>query len=142
MSARPRAVLDTNTVVSALLFSTSRLTPIRVAWQAGTFMPIVSTETTAELIRVLSYPKFKLAPADRDELLGDYLPFCSIVRIPARTLRIPDCRDPFDLPFLKLAASGKADYLVTGDRDLLDISERQRYAIVNAVAFMSRLNLR
>ena len=142
MSARPRAVLDTNTVVSALLFSTSRLTPIRVAWQAGTFMPIVSTETTAELMRVLSYPKFKLAPADRDELLGDYLPFCSIVRIPARTLRIPDCRDTFDLPFLKLAASGKADYLVTGDRDLLEIRERQPYAIVNAEAFMARLNLR
>lgn len=142
MNSRPRAVLDTNTVVSALLFASGRLTLIRAAWQAGAFTPIVSTETTTELIRVLSYPKFKLASADRDELLGDYLPFCSTVRIPAKTPRIPDCRDPFDLPFLKVAASGKADYLVTGDRDLLEISKRQPYAIVNAEAFISQLKLR
>ncbi len=142
MNAPARVVLDTNTVVSALLFSSGRLAPILAAWQIGTFMPIVSAETTTELIRVLSYPKFKLTSVDRDELLGDYLPFCLTVRIPAKSRRIPICRDPFDRPFLKLASSGKAAYLVTGDRDLLEIGEKQPYTIVNAEEFISRLNLR
>ncbi len=142
MSAPARVVLDTNTVVSALLFSSRRLAPIRAAWQAGAFMPIVSTETTTELIRVLSYPKFKLTSADRDELLSDYLPFCLTVRIPAKSRRIPACRNPFDRPFLMLATSGKAMYLVTGDRDLLEIRGKQPYTIVNAEACIPRLYLR
>jgi uncharacterized protein len=43
------------------------------------------------------------------------------VEIPARLPVIPECRDPFDMPFLLLAMVGEADYLVTGDRDLLSL---------------------
>ena len=137
-----RAVLDTNIVVSALLFADGRLAPIRLAWQNEAFTPLISTATTEELIRVLSYPKFKLTAADRDELLGDYLPFCTTVKIPAKAPKTPLCRDPWDLPFLQLAACGKAGFLVTGDRDLLEIGEKLSYAISSADAFMSALNLR
>ena len=70
-----RAVLDTNIAVSALLFAHGRLAPVRLAWQANTFAPLVSAATTEELIRVLSHPKFKLSVADRTELLADYLPY-------------------------------------------------------------------
>jgi putative PIN family toxin of toxin-antitoxin system len=137
-----RAVLDTNIVVSALLFAHGRLEPIRQAWQSAAFTPLVSTATTGELLRVLSYPKFKLNAAERDELLGDYLPFCTVVNIPAKAPRVPACRDPWDLPFLQLAACGKARYLVTGDRDLLEIRERLSYEVVTADAFVSAVNLR
>jgi putative PIN family toxin of toxin-antitoxin system len=134
-----RAVLDTNIALSALLFAHSRLAPIRLAWQASRFTPLVSTATTAELIRVLSYPKFKLSSADRDELLADYLPYCTTVTIPGKAPKIPSCRDPEDLPFLHLSAHARAEVLVTGDRDLLDIRDKTRFAIVTAEAFMSKL---
>ena len=134
-----RAVLDTNIVVSALLFAHGKLAPIRLAWQADTFAPLASAATTEELIRVLSYPKFKLAAEDRDELLGDYLPYCTTVRMPAKAPKVPLCRDPWDLPFLQLAAYGKADFLVGGDRDLLNIRAKTPYSIVTAEAFMSHL---
>ncbi len=134
-----RAVLDTNIAVSALLFAHGRLAPVRLAWQANMFAPLVSAATTEELIRVLSYPKFKLSVADRDELLADYLPYCTAVTIPVKSPKVPSCRDPWDLPFLQLAAHAKADFLVTGDRDLLDIHEKTRFAIVSAEAFMSKL---
>ncbi|MHB1437205.1 MAG: PIN domain-containing protein [Thiobacillus sp.] len=50
----------------------------------------------AELIRVLAYPKFKLGDDDQQELLADYLPWCTTVRIPNPPPVTPDCRDPFD----------------------------------------------
>jgi predicted nucleic acid-binding protein len=57
----------------------------------------------------------------------------------SRNSKIPSCRDPRNLPFLQLAAHARADFLVTGDRDLLDIRDRMRFAIVTAEAFMSKL---
>ena len=58
MATPPRVVLDTNLVLSALVFSHGRLGPLRRAWQAGLCMPLVSAVTAAELLRVLQYPKF------------------------------------------------------------------------------------
>ena len=136
-----RAVLDTNIAVSALLFTHGRLAPLRLAWQANEFAPLVSTATIEELIRVLGYPKFKLSSADRDEFLADYLPYCTTVMIPRKAPKTPSCRDPWDVPFLQLAAHARADFLVTGDRDLLDIRDKMRFAIVTAEAFISKLEI-
>jgi putative PIN family toxin of toxin-antitoxin system len=122
-----------------LLSAHGRLLPIRPGWRREIFQPLVSTAAAAELIRVLNYPKLKLAADDHDELLADYLPYFSTVKMPARAPRLPSCRDPFDLLFLQLC--GKADYLVTGDRDLLDIDEKLPYAITAPDAFMAALHL-
>jgi len=142
MKRPARAVLDTNIVLSALLFASGRFTPIRLAWQQLAFRPLLSRATTEELVRTLGYPKFGLTLAERDELLADYLPYCTVVTIPPKPPAVPRCRDPFDLPFLHLAAHGKADYLVTGDRDLLALQGQLRCAIVTADAFLSTLRLR
>ena len=75
----PRVVLDTNTVVSALLFGSGRLAWLRLAWQAGQFIPLLGHETAAELIRVLGYPRFKLTRAEQEALLADFLPFAEVV---------------------------------------------------------------
>jgi len=122
MSRPARVVLDTNLVLSALVFAQGHLTPLRDAWQNARCLPLVSRATTAELIRVLAYPKFNLTAEEQRELLADYLPYCAAVRIPAKPPKTPVCRDPFDVPFLQLALTGKADYLVTGDRDLLSLA--------------------
>ncbi len=112
-----RWVLDTNVLLSALLFPSGRVTRLRDAWRSGVIVPLVSRETTTELLRVLCYPKFKLTPGEREDLLADYLPYCESV-IVSTAPPIPDCRDPFDRPFLELALAAKADALVTGDKDL------------------------
>lgn len=141
MTRPPRAVLDTNVVLSALLFAGGRLAPIRLAWQRSAFRPLLSRATTAELIRTLCYPKFRMTDQEREELLADYLPYGSIVTIPPKPPEVPRCRDPYDLPFLQLAVHGKANYLVTGDRDLLALHGQLRCPIVTAAAFQSALDL-
>ena len=117
----PRWVLDTNVLVSALLFPAGRLTWIRDSWRSGTVVPLASRETTTELIRVLCHPRFGLSPREREDLLADYLPHCESVTV-STPPPIPDCRDPFDRSFLESALAAHADALVTGDRGLLALA--------------------
>lgn len=122
MSAAVRVVLDTNVVLSALVFRGGEAGLVRQAWQRGQVLPLASTATVQELVRVLAYPKFRLSPADQDELLADYLPYAETVRIPQPPPTVPACRDALDAPFMHLAVAGKAQVMVSGDRDLLTIA--------------------
>ena len=138
MKHPPRVVLDTNVVLSALLFAGSA-GRLREAWQRQQFQPLTSAATASELIRVLAYPKFRLSADEQHELLADYLPYAATVRIPQPPPAVPACRDPFDLPFLQLAAAGKASVLVTGDQDLLVLASQCRFAILTPSAFLDTL---
>ena len=122
MSAAVRVVLDTNVVLAALVFRGGAAGQVRLAWQRGLVLPLASTATAQELVRVLAYAKFRLSKAEQDELLADYLPYAETVRIPQPPPTVPDCRDVLDLPFMHLAMEGKAQVLVSGDRDLLAIA--------------------
>jgi putative PIN family toxin of toxin-antitoxin system len=136
----PRVIIDTNLVLSALVFAQGRLTPLRQAWQAQRIQPLVSRFTAAELIRVFAYPKFKLTADEQQELLADYLPYCKTIRIPEPPPKAPACRDAFDVPFLELAVAGKAQALITGDRDLLGLAGTFASPIVTAERFLSTLS--
>lgn len=135
----PRVVLDTNLVLSALIFTQGHVSRLRSLWQDGHCQPLLSRATSAELMRVLAYPKFKLQAADQQELFADYLPYCKVIDMPATLPATPPCRDPYDLPFLQLAIVGKAEYLVSGDHDLLQLQGHFLCPIVNASAFMEIL---
>ncbi len=115
-----RAVFDTNVVVSALIFG-RRLAWLRNGWATGTLIPVVCRETTAELLRVLAYPKFRLDHADRMALLENYLPYAEILALPDPTQDMPSMdRDPDDAVFVRLAMAARVP-LITGDGDLADL---------------------
>ena len=135
----PRVVIDTNLVLSALVFAQGRLAPLRHAWQGGRCQPLVSGFTVTELLRVLAYPKFKLTADEQQELLSDYLPYCTTVQMPARLSAIPACRDVNDRPFLHLAIAGKAEVLVSGDNDLLSLAGQFACPILTAEQFIAGL---
>ncbi len=114
-----RVVLDTNVVVSALLFRgvASRL---HGHWRVGRIRLVVSTDTLAELARVLHYPKFKLAKELIEALIAtEFMPFCDVVDPDPAP---PVCRDSTDDKFLWCARDGAAEMLVTGDPDLLTLA--------------------
>ena len=93
-------VLDPNLALSALVFGGGRSGAVHRAWQQGRVTPLASTLTAAELLRLLSYPRFKRSTAEQKDLLADYLPWCETAMIPAPPPATPECRDPFDQPFL------------------------------------------
>ena len=128
-------VLDTNVVVSALVFAHGSLVWIRRQWREERFRPVVSRETTAELIRVLAYPKFRLDAEQQRELLGDYLPWCETHEVSWPPPPVPECRDPADRPFLELALDAQADALVTGDPDLHALRDRFAVPVLSPAEF-------
>jgi len=132
-------VLDTNVLLSALPFRSAAMTWLRIAWQSENILPLASRDTVSELHRVLGYPKFGLTAPDRDDLLADYLPWCETVTASVPPPAVPQCRDPFDQPFLVLALAGHAEALVTGDRDLLALADVFPVSILNPADMKTRL---
>ena len=72
-------------------------------------------------MRVLAYPKFKLDKTEQALLLADFLPYADIVVINEIPKGLPLIRDKNDQMFLILAVAGKADVLVSGDADILEL---------------------
>ncbi|HJU20628.1 MAG TPA: PIN domain-containing protein, partial [Stellaceae bacterium] len=102
-----RVVFDTNIVLSALVFG-RQLAWLCGVWARGLAIPIVCRETTAELLRALAYPKFKLTPIERDLLLAEYLPFAETAQLPGSLPVLPvACRDRDDVVFIQLALAVK-----------------------------------
>lgn len=112
-----RWVFDTNTLISHLLLPDSVPNQaVRLALDSG--LLLVSEETLVELDEVLSRPKFRkyVSISERRkffELLGRVAIHVPILR------PITACRDPKDDKFLSVAINGRADALISGDRDLL-----------------------
>jgi predicted nucleic acid-binding protein len=69
--------------------------------------------------------------------LADYLPYCKTIEPEERCPFL--CRDANDQPFLDLAQSGKADLLVTGDRDLLSLAGQTTFLIETPDAYRRRI---
>lgn len=132
-----RVVFDTNTIVSALLFRgvTSWLLG---HWQSGEATPMVSRETACELLRVLAYPKFGLSPAQVEAVATRYLCHAERVEYPNEDASLPLCRDPNDQIFIRLAGLGRADFLVSGDKDLLDLRGTTLFIIETPAEYRRR----
>jgi putative PIN family toxin of toxin-antitoxin system len=135
-----RVVLDTNCLVSALVFSRSRLASLRTHWQASRYIPLGCEETVNELIRVLIYPKFELSKEEIEQLLGDILPFLETCKIHGAYDAIDGLRDPSDAVFMHLAQQAQADVLVSGDEDILALQGKiSRLAISGPADFLHTL---
>lgn len=139
MTAQPtrRAVFDTNVVLSAVLFPAGRLAWLRAHWREGQTVPLVSPATVRELTRVLGYPRFRLTENFCMEALALYLPYCESLD-PADNCPV-QCRDAKDQMLLDLAQSGKGDFLVTGDQDLLVLAGQTRFVIETPEAYRQRI---
>lgn len=131
----PRVVLDTNCLISALIFSRNRFAWLREAWQAKRFIALASHDTVSELLRVLTYPKFKLTRDEQGTLLADFLPYVETVKVDQTPESLPDIRDADDVIFLVLAAVAHADALVSGDGDIQAVREQFHIPILTVSEF-------
>jgi uncharacterized protein len=133
---RERVVIDTNVLISGLFSTTS--TPALAVEKAVTKAQLVATtETLRELIVKLHSPKFDryVRLEQRDALLERV---ASLVEIIDVLQSIRASRDPKDDKFLEAAVNGRADVIVTGDRDLLDLNPFRGIAILTPAAYLAR----
>ena len=132
-----RVVFDTNAIVSALLFRGTASWLVG-HWQNDEVTPIVSRETARELLRVLAYPKFGLSPAQAEAVATRYLRHAERVECAGEDVTLPLCRDPKDQMFIRLAGTGQADLLVSGDKDLLDLRGATPFVIETLTEYRRR----
>lgn len=133
---RDRVVLDTNVLISGLLSTTS--TPAQAVERAicdGQLL--ASTATLRELMTKLLSPKFdRYVPRERrDALTLRLAPLIEIVEV---VQRLQASRDPDDDKFLEVAINGRADVVVSGDGDLLDLNPFRGIVILTPAAYVAR----
>lgn len=135
MTTRFKAVvLDTNILISALLFTghASKIIPLLKNKQIEL---IISKEILQEYIRVLSYPKFSLIEEEIKLIINEYiLPFAKVAK--PYKLDKSYCSDPDDEKFLACAKSAEADAIVSGDNDLLDLKHFKNIPIMSLADFL------
>ena len=127
-----RIVVDTNVFVSAALKASSW--PADTVRWIGKYDGLLKTDATErEIMEVLQRPRIapEIAPIFRDNvrLLFAAAEFVTIIE------PVTGCRDPDDDKFLKLAANGHADVIVSGDDDLLVLDTFRGIPIITAAAF-------
>ncbi|XZN98647.1 MAG: putative toxin-antitoxin system toxin component, PIN family [Microcoleus sp.] len=133
-----RFVVDTNVLISALLFNNSvPFRAIELAEKQG--MILYSEATLNELEQVLNRKKFNkyLSLEDRQVFLLKFISASELVSI---TEKIAVCRDEKDNKFLELAVSGNANVIVTGDLDLLVLNPFQSVEIITPDMFIDRFS--
>ena len=129
-----RVVLDTNVIVSALLFGG---TPGRLIslWKDKIIQPLVTKEIILEYLRVLAYPDFQLTENEIHFILyHEMLPFFKEVDIKSRTAVIE--KDPSDDKFLHCAKAGKASAIISGDKHLLNLKSFGSILIMSPAQFL------
>lgn len=133
-----RVVLDTNTLVSVLLLKQSipRQVFDQVFDNALKIAEILlSTATVTELNDVLKRDKFKKYITDAERALFAQTLITQGILIDV-TQTITVCRDTKDNKFLELAMEGKADYIITGDQDLLILNPFNNIEIITPRDFL------
>ena len=123
----PSAVLDTNTVLDLLLIDDPAARPLRDALDAGTLRWISTEHMCAELQGVLLRPQMgRWQPPTRARQVLDQAAQWMQICPPAATGDAPRCRDPADQPFIDLAWSAGARWLITRDKALLELARPAR----------------
>ncbi len=118
---KPSAVIDTNIFISALILPQGKPNQLIQAWKRNKFILIFSVPLIKEVYEVLKRPKYSekyhISAGEMKRLL---LLISNKARL-IQSITRPEIliRDMKDLIVLATATSGKADYLVTGDKDLL-----------------------
>ena len=136
-----RVVIDTNVLISALVFQMAATVWLRVAWETEAIRPLVCDRTLSELRRVLRYPRFRMSGERINMVQESYEPWCEMITIPHPPPQVPDCRDPGDRIFLELAQFAQADALITGDDDLLALASAFPIPIITPGDLRLRLGI-
>jgi uncharacterized protein len=134
---KPQIVVDTNVLLSGIFFekgNEAQVLKLILEDRAGL---LASLETLEELRETLTRPKFHLSPSQSLAIFQVILGKCKVI------LNINEaevkCRDKNDQKFLDCAHTGRADYLVTGDPDLLDMRQVGRTRILRAAGLIREL---
>jgi putative PIN family toxin of toxin-antitoxin system len=131
-----KVVLDTNVWVSAFLWGGKPATIIQAA-EDGQVSILISEDIVAEINEVLAYPKLEKIyrpQLRREDLIEQTLKIAKFVKAPNKIQIIQ--AHPADNKFLDCALASNADFIVSGDRHLLEVVSYKKTTIVTVNDFL------
>lgn len=134
-----RVVLDTNIIISAVISPHGTPAKIIKAWQDRKFQLLISIEIFREIACVLERPrlkKYNITDLRRKEILKVLYKYSVMTQ---GKLNVKVSEDSNDDKFIVCAMEGNADYIVSGDIDLLKIKSHKNIDIITADAFIKIL---
>lgn len=136
----PKLVLDTNTIISAFFWEGNESELFKKIEQ-GKAELYTTIEILKEIEDVINRPKFNKimieANSTSDEIMHKLVSLSHLVIAPKLNIKV--CRDEKDDKFIECAVSSKADYIVSGDKDLLILKEYKRIPIIRTTKILELL---
>lgn len=137
-----RAVLDANVVASSLIQPRGASGRILHRLLAGDFQLVTAESVLAETRRCIHYPRVRKRIHSTNEEIDAFLAAMAVlgdvVEVSLFDLSaVP--RDPDDSKYLAVALEGRARYVVSGDKDLLEVGEYQGVRILTPADFLAVL---
>lgn len=128
-----KLIVDTNLWLSFVI--SKKLNLLDALLFAGNARLLFSTELITEIQETIAKPRLKkyFGANALEEMLSAFEPFIDLIEVESIVIV---CRDPKDNFLLALAKDGKADYLLTGDNDLLDLKKFGKTKITTIVNFI------
>ena len=132
---KERVVLDANVIISFLLTQGEIISSIFNSWEKEEFDLLTSEEIFAEIETVLEYEKIKrlINPWEKAALLEKLKLQAEFVKIKTRLDVLPDQKDN---KYLECAVDGWADFIVSGDKHLLNLKEYREIKILTPREFV------
>lgn len=132
-----RVTLDTNVLVSALGWNGAEAAVIEMVLESQLQL-CLSTQILSEFYRVVKYPKFGFTDKEIDGFIGRLMPLAVFVK-PVQEVHIIST-DPDDNRIIKCAVGGKCNYIISGDKHLLQLGEYEGIKIMKAPDFLQLIS--
>lgn len=136
----PKAVLDSNVWVSALLWGGKPAEIVKASEQRKVRL-VASEEILREISQVLNYPKlrkvYEAEETSHEELIEAVLKVVQLVQVTRRVKVVLE--HPADDKFIECALEAKADYVVSGDKHLLKVGNYGKIQVVSVPKFLGVL---
>lgn len=133
------AVIDTNILVSGVISDKGSPRKVFDLWKEGRFTLVTSPKLIEEAGRVFRYPRIqqRYRLSESDILAFLHLLSTAATIVPAESIPLEGLLDPSDAKLFLAAHAGRAECLVTGDRQLLALGEYRGVKIVLPAAFVA-----
>ncbi len=136
----PRLVLDTSTIISAFFWKGNESSLLKLIEKARASM-FLSKEILDEVEDVINRPKFRKvmlkAGLTPEQVLEKIISMSRIISGPRLNIRL--CRDRKDNKFLECAVHARADFIISGDEDLLSLKRYKGIQIARSSAILKKL---
>ncbi len=128
-----RLIIDTNLWISFII--SNKLVLLDSILFAGSTKLLFSKELITEIQETIKKPRLKkyFGTNALEQMFSAFEPYIDLIEVKSI---VTICRDPNDNFLLALAKDGKADYLITGDKDLLELKKVGKTKIKTVTHFI------